>query len=374
MRALDDIDLQIVVALSHDARLAVTNLAEMIGLTRQAVAERLSRLEREQVIRGYTVLVDEDALGLKTRAIIAIRMRPGCSLDDDHCIIAIAQVCPWVRECYHVSGDDCYMARVVAPDLAAINDLIVSLRETGLVEQTRTSLAISNAFEKSAIGPLNIEDIRRLVGGVVMDSGLLLKGMILGLSIAAPVGPIGLLCIRRTLAGGRTVGFVSGLGAATADALYGSIAAFGLLAISELLISLRFWLGLIGGLFLCYLGISTAWSKPPAQEARADERGGLVAAYFSSLALTLANPTTILSFVAIFGGLGIVERGPYYTAASLLVLGVFLGSAAWWRLLSSAVSLARGRITPPLMRAINVGSGAIIVIFGLVSLWQSRGH
>src|SRR5208283_3746709 len=131
--------------------------------------------------------------------------------------------------------------------------------------------------------------------------GILIKGVIVGLSIAAPVGPIGLLCIRRSLAEGRASGLLSGLGAATADALYGSMAAFGLTAVSSLLIRERLWIGAAGGVFLCYLGARTFLS-PPAAHAGSASRLGLVAAYFSTFALTLANPMTILSFIAVFAG------------------------------------------------------------------------
>jgi LysE type translocator len=129
---------------------------------------------------------------------------------------------------------------------------------------------------------------------------LFLRGLVIGFSIAAPVGPIGVLCIRRTLADGRAAGFFSGLGAATADALYGAVAAFGLTAISSVLIGQATWLRLGGGLFLCYLGIKTFLARPAA-EATPARATGLIGAYVSTLLLTLANPTTILSFV---GGRG----------------------------------------------------------------------
>ena len=170
---------------------------------------------------------------------------------------------------------------------------------------------------------------------------LILRGFILGLAIAAPVGPIGVLCIRRTLAQGRTIGFVSGLGAATADALYGCIAAFGLTAISALLVRQRDMLSLLGGLFLCYLGVRTLLSRPAAEPVQAEGRG-FAGAFFSTLLLTLTNPITILSFVAVFAGLGL-GSGNGYGAAAAIVLGVFLGSAAWWFLLSGGVSLVRDK-------------------------------
>src|SRR3712207_555148 len=161
-----------------------------------------------------------------------------------------------------------------------------------------------------------------------MDVSYLLRGLILGFSIAAPVGPIGVLCIRRTLLNGRAVGFVSGLGAATADAFYVAVAGFGLTVVAELLRSQELWLRLLGGLYLCYLGVSMYRARP-ATEVGVTRAVTLGPAYFSTLALTLTNPATILSFTAIFAGF--LSRGDQsYTATSLLVLGVFLGSALWW--------------------------------------------
>jgi len=196
------------------------------------------------------------------------------------------------------------------------------------------------------------------------------KGMLIGLSIAAPVGPIGVLCIRRSLASGRLVGFTTGIGAATADALYGCIAAFGLTAISGFLVGQRFWLGLIGGIFLCYLGVRTFISKPAEQAA--EVRGeNLSAAYFSTLFLTLTNPMTILSFIAVFAGFGL-GISPNYLAASIMVLGVFLGSAMWWLILSSGVAVFRSRVDSTWMRAVNRLSGAIIFAFGAYALAMLR--
>lgn len=207
-------------------------------------------------------------------------------------------------------------------------------------------------------------------GGDILPA--LLRGLLLGFAIAAPVGPIGVLCIRRTLAQGRAIGFISGLGAATADVLYGCIAAFGLTAISELLVRQQGWLRLAGGLFLCYLGIRILLSRPSAEPAAAESRG-FVSAYFSTLLLTLTNPMTILSFVAVFAGLGVGRNGNGYAAAAAVVLGVFLGSAAWWLLLSAGVSLVRGRLDTRHLLWINRVSGVIIMGFGVTALWGVRG-
>jgi threonine/homoserine/homoserine lactone efflux protein len=164
-----------------------------------------------------------------------------------------------------------------------------------------------------------------------MTLNFMLKGMAIGFAIAAPVGPIGILCIRRSLAEGRQIGLATGLGAATADAAYGCVAAFGLATVSGFLVGQRWWLAFLGGLFLCYLGVRTFISKP-AVEAAEVRGSGLLSAYFSTLLLTLTNPMTILSFAAVFAGFGLGAT-PDYLAASALVAGVFLGSALWWLLL-----------------------------------------
>lgn len=180
------------------------------------------------------------------------------------------------------------------------------------------------------------------------------------------MGPIGVLCIRRTLAQGRLVGFASGLGAATADALYGCIAAFGLTAISSALTGAQMGLRLVGGLFLCYLGIRTLLARPADAAATASGQG-LAGAFASTLVLTLTNPITILSFVAVFAGLGVGSTG-YYGAAALTVLGVFLGSALWWLLLSGGVSLLRDRFGSQALMWVNRLSGVVILGFGLLAL------
>jgi threonine/homoserine/homoserine lactone efflux protein len=199
-----------------------------------------------------------------------------------------------------------------------------------------------------------------------MTIQFLVKGLILGFAIAAPVGPIGVLCIRRSLADGARSGLATGLGAATADALYGCIAGFGLAAVSAFLVQQRFWLGLIGGLFLCFLGLKTFFSKPAENTAPGRERR-LLSAYLSTFLLTVTNPMTILSFVAVFAGLGLASSSDYRLAAAL-VSGVFIGSALWWILLSSGAALMRKRVGPTLMLFVNRASGTLIFVIGLYSL------
>jgi len=194
-----------------------------------------------------------------------------------------------------------------------------------------------------------------------------LKGLAIGFSIAAPVGPIGILCIRRTLARGRVAGLVSGLGAATADATYGIIGGFGLTLISNFLIDRQIWLRLIGGVFLLYLGIRTFMARLPQEDKNSDETAG-VSDYASTFFLTLTNPATILSFAAIFAGLGLGSANDGYVSASVLVFGVFLGSALWWLILSETVSVFREKIGQSMLGWVNRISGGIISLFGIAAL------
>ncbi len=199
-----------------------------------------------------------------------------------------------------------------------------------------------------------------------MDYVFLIKGIVIGFSIAAPVGPIGMLCLRRTLTEGQLVGFISGLGAATADGMYGAIAAFGLTAVSGFLIKEELWFRLVGGVFLLYLGGKTFFSQPHNRH-NASSTGGLIKAYASTLVLTISNPVTILAFAAVFAGLG-VTAGKDHISAGLLVAGVFTGSASWWLILSLSVGLTRSRFNENGLRWVNRLAGAVIFGFGLAAL------
>jgi threonine/homoserine/homoserine lactone efflux protein len=205
-----------------------------------------------------------------------------------------------------------------------------------------------------------------------MDFSLFLRGLIIGFSIAAPVGPIGILCIRRSLANGAPSGFISGLGAAAADALYGSIAAFGLTAVSSLLVSGQNLLRLAGGVFLGYLGVRILLARPASVGLSAvspPASPGLAADFASTFALTLTNPMTILSFTLIFSSLGVAATGGSYLTALMIVLGVFSGSALWWLLLAGLASGFRARFLRPAgLVWVNRLSGAIIAGFGLALL------
>lgn len=191
------------------------------------------------------------------------------------------------------------------------------------------------------------------------------RGIILGFAIAAPVGPIGLLCIRRTLAGGRLAGMMSGLGAASADAFYGSLAAFGLAGALTWLSGWQPWLRLVGGAFVLWLGVQAVRTPAATEAAPGSVRSGLARAYFSTLLLTLSNPMTILSFLAVFAGLGLAPGGQRWDEAAWLVLGVFSGSSLWWLLLSSGVHLLRQRLRPAWLAWVNLAAGAGLVLIGL---------
>ena len=196
---------------------------------------------------------------------------------------------------------------------------------------------------------------------------LFLKGLLLGLSIAAPVGPIGLLCIRRSLEAGFWPGVAGGLGTAVADAVYAGIAAFGLTAVSGLLLEAQGVLSLVGGAALIWLGLVAMTGKPPEAAAAAPMTRSLWPTFASTFFLTLANPATILTFAAIFAGLGLAAVDTA-AGAAVLVTGVFLGSLLWWAILSGTVTLLRQCISQTVLLWINRASGAALTAFGAALL------
>ena len=196
-----------------------------------------------------------------------------------------------------------------------------------------------------------------------------LKGALLGFSIAVPVGPIAILCIRKTLQFGRWPGFFSGLGAAFADMLYGIIAAFGLTLISDFLLAQQMWLRLIGGAFLIYLGLKICFAKRLAKPEKV-AHSTLLKDFISTFLLTMSNTMTIVVFLAIFAGLGLVSPG--FWNAGWLVFGVFVGSSVWWLILSEGITLFRHKITQGVMVWINRVAGIMIVGFGIgawLTIW-----
>ncbi len=200
-----------------------------------------------------------------------------------------------------------------------------------------------------------------------MELEFFIKGIAIGFSLAIPVGPIGLLLIRRTLTRGRVAGLASGLGAATADAIYGCIAGFGVTLLSNFLLENSYVLRVVGGAFLCYLGMKIFLSKP--SEKRPSTEGSTLAGYYiSTLILTLTNPATIIAFAAVFAASGVAHTHGHYWFTVFLVIGVFCGSALWWLILSSIVSIFHGRFESTGLTIINRVSGLLISAFGLAIL------
>ncbi len=193
------------------------------------------------------------------------------------------------------------------------------------------------------------------------------RGLWLGFSIAAPVGPIGLLCIQRTLNGGMLLGFVSGLGAACADAIYGAVAALGLASLASFLTSFSFWIQLFGSLFLLFLGVRIFLLAPAIPMSRRSV-SGLLASYGSAFLLTLANPMTILSFLAVFAGIGLASTGTGFSGAGWTVAGVFLGSVCWWLFLSAVTGMLRKWVTANALLWVNRLAGLLLVGFALFLL------
>jgi Lrp/AsnC family leucine-responsive transcriptional regulator len=149
---LDEVDKQLLVELTQDARASAAALAKIVGLTRQAVADRMERLKNEGIIRNYTTSLDPDKLGLSIRAFVAITLMPGCSENEEVRVIALLKDNPWVQECYRVTGEDYFQVRVIAPEIAALRQLVLDLRSTGVVQGTRTMLSLETLFEKNPVG------------------------------------------------------------------------------------------------------------------------------------------------------------------------------------------------------------------------------
>lgn len=195
-------------------------------------------------------------------------------------------------------------------------------------------------------------------------TGAFVPGVLIGLSIAAPVGPIGLLVIQRSLSRGAAVGLATGLGAAAADTVYGAVGAFGVRWLIELLTAARLPLAVAGGAFLLWLAWRT-WTTPPArQEAVVADARGLAGCFAGTFALTLSNPATILSFVAVFGVFGsrLQDSSPW-----AMIAGVLAGSALWWLVLSASVARLRSRFDERRQRAVNRLSALLLAGF---ALWQ----
>jgi threonine/homoserine/homoserine lactone efflux protein len=222
-----------------------------------------------------------------------------------------------------------------------------------------------------------------IAGWLISEMYSVGKGMLLGLLVAAPVGPIGILCIQRTMLYGWRIGLLTGLGAASADGLYATIAAFGLTSIVSSLAAVEPIIRVLGGIFVLWIGIRL-WRSPPATQPAQSKHSDL-RAYSSTLLLTLANPLTIVSFIGLFGAAGMVisnsttANTAHNSASTImllspgaLALGVLIGSACWWLLLSGSVQLLHLRKLPlHWLQRINRLAGALLVLLGLLAIMQS---
>jgi len=199
-----------------------------------------------------------------------------------------------------------------------------------------------------------------------MELIIFLKGIFIGFAMAVPIGPIGIMCIRKTLTEGRLRGLVIGLGAATADMLYGCIAAFGLTIISNTLISQRIWIRLLGGALLLFLGVRTFRALPSDPKVPV-KSNGILRSYLTTVFLTLTNPMTIFAFIGVFAALGL-GNGLSYFSASALVIGIFVGSFLWFLSLSSGVTLFRNKFKFNGLRWVNRIAGILIIISGAYAI------
>jgi threonine/homoserine/homoserine lactone efflux protein len=198
-----------------------------------------------------------------------------------------------------------------------------------------------------------------------MEPIFFLKGLIIGFAMAVPIGPIGVMCIRKTLTEGHSRGMIIGLGAATADSLFGSIAAFGLTFVSDVIASQHFWLSLLGGGLLLFLGIRTFRAKRKDTIIPFDKKG-LLGSYLSSFLLALTNPVTIFAFVAVFAAFGLGHR-LNFISAYILVLGVFSGSCLWFLTLSYGATFFRKKLDSGGLRLVNKISGVLIILSGVAA-------
>jgi threonine/homoserine/homoserine lactone efflux protein len=201
-----------------------------------------------------------------------------------------------------------------------------------------------------------------------MDSSFLFaKGILIGIAVAAPVGPVGLLCIQRTLEDGLRVGLATGLGAALADTVFGAIAAYGLASISDILMAHRDTLRLVGGLVLLLLAWG-AWRKKPPEASKTPIHVRALAGFGTGLGVTLSNPMTIMGFLGIFAGLGLDELAKGHDRAVQMVAGVALGSALWWLGLCGGTQLLRPRIGPENLKWANKLAAILLVAFAALAL------
>jgi len=199
-----------------------------------------------------------------------------------------------------------------------------------------------------------------------MEVLFLIKGLIIGFAMAVPIGPVGIMCIRKTLAEGHSRGLIIGIGAATADSLYSSMAAFGLTFISDAITAHQFWLRLVGGGVLLFLGIRTFYAQPKNPKIRF-ESTGVLRSYIYAFFLVMTNPVTIFAFIAVFAAFGLGHALNFFSAC-ILVLGVFAGSCLWFITLSYIATFFRKKLDTEGFRWVNRIAGILILISGIIAL------
>ena len=198
---------------------------------------------------------------------------------------------------------------------------------------------------------------------------LLIIGILTGFAVAAPIGPVGLLCLRRSISDGRLVGFVTGLGAALADSLLCSILAFGISAVSDFFAKHTATLENVGGFILLLIGYIVWRTSPPKEMPKTPtSRPGWFGAFSTSLLITIGNPMTLVGATAIFAGFAIAARLGSHFDALMLVAGIFCGSTLWWVILSMLASSLRDKASGYWMRRLNQGCGIAVAVFGLVQI------
>lgn len=201
---------------------------------------------------------------------------------------------------------------------------------------------------------------------------LLIRGLLAGLIITAPVGPVNVLCVQRTIAKGWRSGLFSGLGSAVADTLYAAIAGFSISFVIQFLLREVFWIRFFGGILLILLGV-WYYFRPPQPIDRQKQGGTDGADSASTFLLTLTNPTTVLSFLAVLAALGLSSSRPWYLTL-LMVLGIFCGAMLWWVILTGIANRLRDRFTDRAMVWMNRIGGLAIGAFGVITLLLSRSH
>jgi len=198
-----------------------------------------------------------------------------------------------------------------------------------------------------------------------MEPIFLLKGLIIGFAMAVPIGPVGIMCIRKTLAEGHSRGLIIGLGAATADALYGSLAAFGLTFVSDAISSQQFWVRLVGGALLLFLGIRTFRAKRKDPIMPFDNKG-FWGPYVSAFLIAVTNPLTIFAFIAVFAAFGLGHTLNVFSAG-ILVFGVFAGSGLWFLTLGFVATFFRKKLDAAGLTWVNKIAGILIIVSGVAA-------